>query len=151
VTHDQEEALTMSDRIAVFNEGRIEQIGKPAELYEQPVNAFVADFVGVSNLLERDGKRFTVRPEKIRILDEGEPAEGLQVESGRIAEVAYAGMITRYFVDLDAGGQLQVVRQNLESTSAEAMEQRGRKVRVGWRPEQTVSIATDPKGEEEPP
>jgi putative spermidine/putrescine transport system ATP-binding protein len=151
VTHDQEEALTMSDRIAVFNEGRIEQVGKPAELYEQPANAFVAGFVGVSNVLERDGKRFTVRPEKVKILGEGESADGLHVEGGRVAEVAYAGMITRYFINLDAGGELQVVRQNLESTSAEAMEQRGREVRVGWRPEQTVSIAMDTKGEEEPP
>jgi putative spermidine/putrescine transport system ATP-binding protein len=151
VTHDQEEALTMSNRIAVFNDGRIEQVGTPADLYEKPVNAFVAGFVGVSNVLERDGMRFTVRPEKIRILDEGEPADGLQVEPGRIAEVAYAGMITRYYVNLNAGGELQVVRQNLERTSAEAMEQRGREVRVGWRPEQTVPIETDPKGEEEPP
>jgi putative spermidine/putrescine transport system ATP-binding protein len=151
VTHDQEEALTMSNRIAVFNEGRIEQVGTPADLYEKPANAFVAGFVGVSNVIERDGKRFTVRPEKIRILDEGEPADGLHVEQGRIAEVAYAGMITRYYVDLSAGGELQVVRQNLESTSAEAMERRGREVRVGWRPDQSVPIATDPIGEEEPP
>ena len=71
VTHDQEEALTMSDRIAVFSAGRIEQIGTPVEVYEHPASEFVAGFVGVSNLLERGGRRFTVRPEKIRVLGEG--------------------------------------------------------------------------------
>ena len=76
VTHDQEEALTMSDRVAVFNEGRIEQVGPPAELYEHPANEFVAGFVGVSNLLERDGTGFTIRPEKVRLLDRGEAADG---------------------------------------------------------------------------
>src|SRR5207245_6477662 len=74
VTHDQEEALTMSDRLAVFNEGRIEQIGTPAEVYERPATEFVAGFVGVSNVLERDGRRFTVRPEKIHLLDDAEAA-----------------------------------------------------------------------------
>ncbi len=71
VTHDQEEALTMSDRIAVFNEGRIEQVGTPAEVYEAPATPFVSGFVGVSNVLERDGAMFTVRPEKVRILECG--------------------------------------------------------------------------------
>ena len=134
VTHDQEEALTMSDRIAVFNEGRIEQVGTPAEVYERPANRFVAGFVGVSNVLERDGGAFTVRPEKVRLLDHGEAADGLHTETGRIVDVAYAGMITRYLVALDAGGELQVVRQNLETSSAEALEQIGREVVVGWRP-----------------
>jgi putative spermidine/putrescine transport system ATP-binding protein len=140
VTHDQEEALTMSDRIAVFNEGRIEQIGTPADIYESPANSFVAGFVGTSNLIERDGRRFTVRPEKVRLLEAGEPTDGLHTESGRVLDVAYAGMITRYLVRLDAGGHLQVVRQNLETTSAEALEQVGREVVVGWRPEQTIAV-----------
>ncbi len=140
VTHDQEEALTMSDRIAVFNEGRIEQIGTPAEVYETPGNPFVAGFVGVSNLLERDGKAFTVRPEKVRLLESSESTDGLQTEKGRVRDVAYAGMITRYLVTLDAGGELQVVRQNLETSSAEALEQVGREVVVGWRPEHTVAV-----------
>src|SRR5207249_6556371 len=76
VTHDQEEALTMSDRIAVFNQGLIEQVGSPAEVYERPRTEFVAGFVGVSNVLERAGRRFTVRPEKIHMLGPDEPAEG---------------------------------------------------------------------------
>jgi putative spermidine/putrescine transport system ATP-binding protein len=145
VTHDQEEALTMSDRIAVFNEGRVEQIGAPAEVYERPGNPFVAGFVGVSNLLERDGRRFTVRPEKISIFENGSVPRDLHSEQGTIRDVAYAGMVTRYLVALDAGGELQVVRQNLETSSAEAQEQRGRKVTIGWRSDQTVAV----RGEEE--
>jgi putative spermidine/putrescine transport system ATP-binding protein len=137
VTHDQEEALTMSDRLAVFNRGRIEQVGPPAEVYERPANTFVAGFVGVSNLLERGGRRFTVRPEKVRLDPEG---EGLHIEEGRIRDVAYAGMVTRYLVELDGGGELQVVRQNLETSSADALEQKGRRVRIGWREEHTFAI-----------
>ncbi|MCD6015195.1 MAG: potA [Solirubrobacterales bacterium] len=140
VTHDQEEALTMSDRVAVFNHGVIEQIGAPADVYETPANRFVAGFVGVSNLIERDGRQFTIRPEKVRLLEPGEGDDGMHIESGRIRDVAYAGMITRYLVVLDAGGELQVVRQNLETTSAEAVEQGGRQVAVGWRPEHTVAV-----------
>jgi putative spermidine/putrescine transport system ATP-binding protein len=149
VTHDQDEALTMSDRIAVFNEGRIEQVGSPAEVYEQPATRFVTGFVGVSNVLERDGARFSVRPEKIRLLDATDESAGLHTEGGVIRDVAYAGMITRYLVQLDGGGELQVVRQNLETSSAEALEQRGRTVRVGWRPDQAVAVH-EPKGMEDP-
>jgi putative spermidine/putrescine transport system ATP-binding protein len=151
VTHDQEEALTMSDRIAVFNAGRIEQVGVPASIYEHPANDFVSGFVGFSNVLERDGRRFTVRPEKVRILADGEPADGLHTESGQVREVAYAGMITRYLIALDAGGELQVVRQNLETSSAEAQAERGRNVKVGWRPEHTVAVAQGSSTEEETP
>ena len=140
VTHDQEEALTMSDRVAVFNEGAIEQVGAPADVYEAPANRFVAGFVGVSNLIERDGRPFTIRPEKVRLLEPDERIDGMHIEPGQIRDVAYAGMITRYLVVLDAGGELQVVRQNLETTSAEAVEQVGRRVAVGWRPEHTVAV-----------
>jgi len=142
VTHDQEEALTMSDRIAVFNEGRVEQVGTPAEVYEAPTNRFVSGFVGISNVLEREGRQFTVRPEKVRMLEPGQPTDGLETERGRVRDVAYAGMITRYLVALDAGGELQVVRQNLETSSAQALEQAGREVVVGWRPEHTVAVSS---------
>jgi putative spermidine/putrescine transport system ATP-binding protein len=148
VTHDQEEALTMSDRLAVFNDGRVEQIGAPAEVYERPATEFVAGFVGVSNVIERDGKRFTVRPEKIRMLDEGEAAErGDTVEPGRIRDVVYVGMFTRYIVELESGGELAVVRQNLETSSQEALESKGRRVRLEWRPEHTYEIQSTPKEE----
>ena len=136
VTHDQEEALTMSDRLAVFNEGRIEQIGAPAEVYERPATEFVAGFVGVSNVLERNGRKFPVRPEKIRMHFD-EDGDG---EQGRIRDVVYVGMFTRYVVELDSGGELTVVKQNLETSSQEALESRGRRVRLEWRPEHTFEI-----------
>jgi len=136
VTHDQEEALTMSDRLAVFNEGKIEQVGSPADVYEHPQTAFVAGFVGVSNILERDGRTITIRPEKIRMSDE---AAG-QGEPGTVREVVYVGMVTRFVVDLDAGGQLVVVRQNLETSSQEALSEQGKRVRLSWRPEHTYEI-----------
>jgi len=136
VTHDQEEALTMSDRLAVFNSGRIEQIGSPADVYEHPATEFVAGFVGVSNVLERNGRKFTVRPEKIRMHVDGD-GDG---ESGRIRDVVYAGMFTRYVVELDSGGELTVVKQNLETSSTDALESRGRRVRLEWRPEHTFDM-----------
>ncbi|HEV3001895.1 MAG TPA: ABC transporter ATP-binding protein [Solirubrobacteraceae bacterium] len=149
VTHDQEEALTMSDRLAVFNRGRIEQVGTPEEVYEHPASEFVAGFVGVSNVLERDGRRFTVRPEKVRMHDDGEPAagEGWHVESGRVVASAYAGSVTKYVVELDRGGTLQVVRQNLETTSADALEAPGRKVNVAWRDAQASAISEQEEGQ----
>src|ERR687889_1261999 len=92
VTHDQEEALTMSDRLAVFNAGRIEQVGAPADVYEHPATEFVAGFVGVSNVLERGGRRFTVRPEKVHLLDPGEQrGAGWHVEAGEVVDSAYVG------------------------------------------------------------
>ena len=139
VTHDQDEALTMSDRIAVFNAGRIEQVSAPEDLYEQPATEFVAGFVGVSNLLERDGRRFTIRPEKIHLLAAGDSADGLHTERGRIAEVAYAGSITRFTVALQAGEKLQLVRQNVEG-AVEAAPAQGSEVLVGWRPEQAAAV-----------
>jgi putative spermidine/putrescine transport system ATP-binding protein len=146
VTHDQEEALTMSDRLAVFDAGKIVQVGGPAEVYEHPATAFVAGFVGTSNVLEREGRRFTVRPEKVRILG-GEPRDGLHVERGRVIEVSYVGPLTRYTVALAAGGELQVVAQNLETSSVDALGDKGREVSVAWRQEHTSAIA----GEEEVP
>ena len=137
VTHDQEEALTMSDRLAVFNNGRIEQVGPPAEVYEHPQSEFVAGFVGVSNVLERNGRRFTIRPEKIRMEDEN---RGAGDEAGAVREVHYLGMVTRYLVDLDAGGELTVVKQNLETSSQDALAERGKRVRLSWRPEHTYEI-----------
>jgi putative spermidine/putrescine transport system ATP-binding protein len=138
VTHDQEEALTMSDRLAVFNHGRIEQVGAPAEVYEQPGSEFIAGFVGVSNTLERDGRKFTIRPEKVRLLEGAH--DGLHTEPGVVRDVAYAGMVTRYLVALERGGELQVVRQNLETSSSEALEQQGRRVTVGWSEAHTYAI-----------
>jgi putative spermidine/putrescine transport system ATP-binding protein len=140
VTHDQDEALTMSDRIAVFNEGRIEQVSPPVELYERPVNEFVAGFVGISNVIEREGEKLTIRPEKIELLEPGAAPNGLHSERGRIVEVAYAGMLTRYTVALEAGGTLQLVRQNVGDAVGEALPEQGKEVLVGWRPEHAAAV-----------
>jgi putative spermidine/putrescine transport system ATP-binding protein len=151
VTHDQDEALTMSDRIAVFNEGRIEQVSAPVELYERPVNEFVAGFVGISNVIERDGERLTIRPEKIELLDATAPADGLHSERGKVVEVAYAGMVTRYTVALDAGGSLQLVKQNVDTASQGALPEQGKEVLVGWRPEHAAAVRAKSTNEEVAP
>jgi putative spermidine/putrescine transport system ATP-binding protein len=149
VTHDQEEALTMSDRIAVFNAGQIEQVAAPAELYEQPATAFVAGFVGTSNLLEgavaktvldRDGV-FTVRPEKIQMRPRDAAAgDGDCVADGVVREVVYLGSATQSVVDLDAGGSLIVLQQNLSGSVQDKLDQRGAPVRLSWHRENTVAL-----------
>jgi putative spermidine/putrescine transport system ATP-binding protein len=145
VTHDQEEALTMSDRLAVFNQGRIEQLGTPVEVYERPASDFVAGFIGVSNLLERGGRHFTIRPEKVRLLAAGEAAPaGGHAESGRVEEVAYLGMLTRYVIELAGGGRLTAVSQNLETAAADVLASRGQQVTVAWRDDQTYEIDSRP-------
>ncbi len=145
VTHDQEEALTMSDRIAVFNRGRIEQLGPPAEVYEHPESEFIAGFVGVSNVIERDGRRYTVRPETIRVLPDGAtPSDDVHVEAGMVRDVQYVGPVTRYHVTLDRGGELQVLTQNLEEGSSEVLASKGRRLRLQWRPEhESVIVETE--------
>ncbi|HET9938095.1 MAG TPA: ABC transporter ATP-binding protein, partial [Gaiella sp.] len=141
VTHDQEEALTMSDRIAVFNRGRIEQVGPPAEVYEHPESEFIAGFVGVSNVIERDGRRSTIRPEKIHVLEPGEqPEAGANVEEGTVRDVSYVGPVTRYHVALERGGELQVLSQNLEESSSDVLAWTGRRLRLQWRPEHESAI-----------
>jgi putative spermidine/putrescine transport system ATP-binding protein len=141
VTHDQEEALSMSDRIAVLNHGRIEQVGTPLEVYERPQSDFVAGFIGISNLIERDGRHMTVRPEKIQLLNDGEePSAGAHAETGIIRDVIYVGVITRYIIDLDAGGELVVARQN-EQSPATSQSARGTRARIAWLPDQTITIS----------
>ena len=132
VTHDQDEALTMSDRIAVFSAGRIEQVGTPGEIYERPASEFVAGFVGTSNILVREGRRYLVRPEKIRMLADDAP-EDASTARGIVREVAYLGAVTRYAVALESGETLIVLRQNLELSAAGVLEERGRPVRLAWR------------------
>jgi putative spermidine/putrescine transport system ATP-binding protein len=144
VTHDQEEALTMSDRIALFNEGKIEQIGSPAEIYEHPASSFAAGFVGTSNLISGEvAKRitgtdmtFSVRPEKIHLsnVNESAPA-GSYSTDGLVRDVIYLGLYTRYLVELDGGGELVVVEQNLKSTSMDVLKARGQRTRLHWNKE----------------
>jgi putative spermidine/putrescine transport system ATP-binding protein len=141
VTHDQEEALTMSDRLAVFNRGQIEQIGTPAEVYESPLTGFVAGFVGTSNLISGavaqeitgSAETFSVRPEKIRMGALDEVVNGdVYTATGTIRDVIYLGMHTRYLVELDVGSELTVVQQNLEATSMDVLSARGNRVKLIW-------------------
>ena len=154
VTHDQDEALTMSDRIAVFNKGRIEQVGTPAQVYEQPATEFVAGFVGTSNLVKDAaaeqllGRRgsFTVRPEKIRLVDgdralgDGQIGDGEIGALGVVRDVQYLGAETRYRVALDAGAELIVTQQNLTTTSMDVLAARGRRVHLVWRSEHVFEV-----------
>ncbi|HEU4527453.1 MAG TPA: ABC transporter ATP-binding protein [Actinomycetota bacterium] len=141
VTHDQEEALTMSDRLAVFNHGRVEQVGTPAEVYERPTTEFVAGFVGTSNILsgvvaERiagSPEPFTVRPEKIHLVDPASPVRDDECTvTGHVRQVVYIGALTKYIVSLDEGGELVVFQQNLTTSSMEALQVQGRAVRLTW-------------------
>jgi putative spermidine/putrescine transport system ATP-binding protein len=146
VTHDQDEALGMSDRIGVFSDGRLEQVGTPGEVYEHPATEFVAGFVGVSNVLERDGTRVTVRPEKIRMLEPGEePQGGWIAENGTVREVLYLGAVTRYAVELGDGAGLTVISQNLQTSAEQAAALRGRPVRLAWRREHVAAIDSNQK------
>ena len=131
VTHDQEEALTMSDRLAVFNEGRIEQIGAPAEVYERPGSEFVASFVGSSNIVERDGRRLCLRPERIAFAEDGDPAV--------IEDAVFVGAFIRYLVETERGERLAVVAQNDRAPLL-----RGAKVRLAWREEDAFLLPSGP-------
>ena len=144
VTHDQEEALTMSDRIALFNQGKIEQIGSPSEIYEHPVSAFVANFVGTSNLVSGEvAKRitgsditFSIRPEKIHLANINEQVSSDNYTSdGTVRDVIYLGLYTRYLVELDGGGDLVVIEQNLKTTSMDVLKIKGQRARLYWNKE----------------
>ena len=139
VTHDQEEALTMSDRIAVFNEGRVEQTGAPVVLYEEPATEFVANFLGTSNLVEREGRRLMIRPEKIRLgvsgrtTDPGVGGTDWHVENGTLREVEFVGMYSRYLVELEDGIEVLVYEQNLSGFSVRERVAPGQNVQLAWR------------------
>jgi putative spermidine/putrescine transport system ATP-binding protein len=144
VTHDQEEALTMSDRIAVFSAGKIEQVGTPAEVYEHPSTPFVAGFVGTSNLVGGEvaqritgsPNRFSVRPEKIHLAKAGDKIEGdMFAADGIVRDVIYLGLYTRYLVELEGGGDLVVVEQNLKTTSMDVTKVKNQKARLLWKKE----------------
>jgi putative spermidine/putrescine transport system ATP-binding protein len=150
VTHDQEEALTMSDRLAVFNAGRIEQLGSPAEVYERPKTRFVAGFVGTSNLLTgevaqavlgRSGT-YTIRPEKIHLQERERPVGPDETGAvGIVQDVIYVGPDTRYVVALEAGARLVVTQQNLATSSTEALALEGKTVRLVWKRQHELPIA----------
>ena len=141
VTHDQEEALTMSDRIAVFNEGKIQQVGAPSEIYERPASAFVAGFVGTSNLVSGEvavrmtgsPDMFSIRPEKIHLdATNSDPGKDMLCIDGVVRDVVYLGLFTRYLVEIEGGSDLVVIEQNLKTTSMDVLAAKGQKVRLHW-------------------
>jgi putative spermidine/putrescine transport system ATP-binding protein len=143
----------MSDRLAVFNRGRVEQVGAPADVYERPATAFVAGFVGTSNLIRGEAARsivgadgtYPVRPEKIRLADPDEAVAADETSAtGTIRSVVYLGPDTRYVVALDAGSDLVVTQQNLRTSSMDALALAGRPVRLIWNRQHNLPVATDP-------
>jgi putative spermidine/putrescine transport system ATP-binding protein len=153
VTHDQEEALTMSDRLAVFNHGRVEQVGTPSEVYENPRNAFVAGFVGTSNVMSGqvaegimgDPAPFTVRPEKISIEEPGSPVSDQRAAvDGTVIEAVYLGMYTRYRVEV-GGAVIEVAAQNTATDHSDAQRQIGRPVRLTWMMSSCRPLEEDPR------
>jgi spermidine/putrescine transport system ATP-binding protein len=180
VTHDQDEAMTMSDRIAVMNHGRFEQLGQPEELYERPRTRFVAGFLGVCNLLVgradgMAGDRATVRmpngsvlllpaeqvtgsgelevgvrPEKIRLLDDGEsPAAGLNILRGSVRDASYTGVSTQYVIDLPAGTSMTVYEQNTSRAAAGALRRPGDEVSMAWSPSDTFVVSAGNRSSDE--
>ena len=152
VTHDQEEALTMSDRLAVFSNGGIDQVGVPSEVYEEPGSKFVADFLGTSNFVVDDlalrligtSDAHSLRPERIRILDSGEepPAGHLSVD-GVVRDVVFLGSLTRYRVEVDLGIDLVVVSQNTEGVPGPVLGATDRAVRLSFSPDALRPVGTD--------
>lgn len=146
VTHDQEEALTLSDRIAVFHDGRIEQLGTPQDLYERPASRFVADFVGTSNLFDlersaaligREGEH-SIRPEKLTLSSTPADAPGLRSAEGTVVESIYVGSGIRRVIDLDAGMRVTVLERNDRSRISD--DERGDRVHVTWHDQDVVSL-----------
>jgi putative spermidine/putrescine transport system ATP-binding protein len=133
VTHDQEEALTMSDRLAVFSDGRIEQVGDPIEVYEQPASQFVASFVGTSNVIATDRGPAILRPERVHF-SSGDVRSGHEQSTGTVVDVAYLGMVTRITVELGDGSTMVGVRQNLERGGGTAPIVLGAPITVSWDP-----------------
>ena len=146
VTHDQEEALTLSDRIAVFNAGGIEQLGTPRELYEQPASRFVADFVGTSNLFDHERSQsllgrqgeHSVRPEKLTVSPAPLDEDGVRSAPGTVVESIYVGSGIRSVIDLDGGARVTVLQPNVRGRSAD--DERGQRVFVSWHDSDVISL-----------
>jgi putative spermidine/putrescine transport system ATP-binding protein len=146
VTHDQEEALTLSDRIAVFHDGRIEQLGTPQDLYERPASRFVADFVGTSNLFDAERSatligragEHSIRPEKLTLAGSAATAPGERSAEGTVVESIYVGSGIRRVIDLDVGMRVTVLERNDRSRRPD--DERGDRVHVTWRDEDVVSL-----------
>jgi putative spermidine/putrescine transport system ATP-binding protein len=145
VTHDQEEALTLSDRVAVFSEGRIVQLGTPQEIYERPQSPFVADFVGTSNVFVGEAAQavvgaagaFSIRPERMTVSTSAKT--GPHSAGGTVVEAIYIGGASRIVIDLDAGPRINVIDN--EKTPEVASALRGKRVTVSWKATDVVSLS----------
>lgn len=151
VTHDQEEALTLSDRIAVYNNGKIEQVGTPREVYEFPETEFVASFLGVTNLINEETSqrlfgathKHSIRPERVLVQDSTyTPADDEIGIAGVVHETVYAGPHTRYLIDTDAGVRLISEKQNNHAPRTEASVQRGDRVVASFLKAHATAIPT---------
>lgn len=149
VTHDQEEALTLSDRVAVFNNGRIEQIGTAREVYEYPQTEFVARFLGLSNIIPSDtverltgeARVVSVRPERVRLLTGTDTASDSDIVlAGTVAEIVYTGPTTRVLVDTADGIRLITETQNSHHPAADVQARRGDSVRVAWTDDHAATL-----------
>ncbi|WP_347754477.1 ABC transporter ATP-binding protein [Agrococcus sp. ProA11] len=149
VTHDQEEALTLSDRIAVFNQGRVEQVGTPREVYEYPQTAFVASFLGISNLIPAETARaitgvdsaISVRPERVRLAAPDHRAADSETSVlGTIAETVYTGPATRYIIATEQGLTVVAERHNDHAPHDDAPYRRGDAVRAVWFSEHAAVV-----------
>jgi putative spermidine/putrescine transport system ATP-binding protein len=144
VTHDQEEAMAMSDRIAIMNLGVIEQIGSPKEIYQLPSSTFVAGFIGTSNVIVRDGRTQLLRPERLRLLSTSSAVpDGARAETATVTDVVYLGMVTRVYVHLESGDDMVVVRTNDDSASDSLVVSAGDRVLVSWRPEDAFELVSE--------
>jgi putative spermidine/putrescine transport system ATP-binding protein len=148
VTHDQGEALSMADRVAVFSQGRIEQLDTPRELYNRPRTAFVASFVGSANVVERAAAQrltgraqaFAIRPELIALLAAGAPApDGCVTCAGDVIDVLYHGASSRLRVKLDERTTLAVARAEAGDGAGESLRA-GATVRLAWLPVHAVPL-----------
>jgi spermidine/putrescine transport system ATP-binding protein len=165
VTHDQEEALTMSDSIAVMNLGELQQVGNAEDVYERPANSFVAQFIGISNLLdaiaERDGVKLasgvklpasvpadiapgsnvclSIRPEKLAL---GPADDGRVSVEGTIVESVYMGTVTHYVIEIAPGARMIAVAQNTEDASGGSRPGVGSRVTLSWRVEHALVLAS---------
>jgi spermidine/putrescine transport system ATP-binding protein len=165
VTHDQEEALTMSDAIAVMNHGELQQVGPAREVYDRPSNTFVAQFIGISNLIdataERGGVRLpngdllparvpadvqagrnvrvSIRPEKLCL---GAPADGRVGVHGTLVESVFKGTVTHYLVEIAPNTRIVAIVQNAESPNGTEALASGSPVQLSWRPEHALVLAS---------
>ncbi|MGY2268725.1 MULTISPECIES: ABC transporter ATP-binding protein [Pseudomonas] len=153
VTHDQTEALSMSDRVAVFNKGRIEQVDTPRNLYMKPATTFVAEFVGTSNVirgelaqrLSGNPQPFSIRPEHVRFA-EGPLGSGEVEVSGLLHDIQYQGSATRYELKLENGQALNISQANNQWLDTTAGHQVGQSITARWAREAMTPL-TDIAGE----